>query len=170
MKRKFAIVAGIIIILAVFLFVLSRIPLQVRISGGQLEVVRLIEITATPEAAVPETATPEVAAPGTGAPIEPTPIEDTPVSPTDEPVTTIRWYTALRWKMEEETLVRAQQAVARFNLAHPDIELVLETMHDHGAYNVLREQINAGNPPDIVGPVGIRRSHEFEQYWLDLDH
>lgn len=164
MKQKFAVAAGIIIILAVFLFVLSRIPLQVRISGGQLEVVRLIEITTTSETEAPEAATPE-----TATPIEPTAIKDTPVSPTDELVTTIRWYTALRWKMEEETLARAQQAVARFNLAHPDIELVLETMHDHGAYNVLREQIDAGNPPDIIGPVGIRRSQEFEQYWLDLD-
>jgi multiple sugar transport system substrate-binding protein len=164
MKRKFAVVAGIIvilavfiIILAVFLFVLSRIPLQVRISGGQLEVVRLVEITATPE---------------TEAPIEPTPIEATPVSPTDEPVTTIRWFTAVQTGTEQEQVARAQQAVASFNAAHTDIELVLEAVPNHyydTAYEVLHERIDAGDPPDIIGPVGIDRSNELARYWLDLD-
>jgi multiple sugar transport system substrate-binding protein len=151
MKRKFATVAGIIIILAAFLFVLSRIPLQVRVIGGQLEVVRLVEITTTPESK---------------APIEPTAIGNTPVSPTDESVITIRWF--IPASMEQEQVV--QQAVANFNAAHTDIKLVLEAVPDYSTiYEVLQEQIDAGTPPDIVGPVGVRHSTELERYWLDLD-
>jgi multiple sugar transport system substrate-binding protein len=162
MKREFAVAAGIIIILAVFLLVLSRIPLQVQISGGQLEVVRLVEVTATSE----------VAAPVSGAPIEPTAVENTPVSLTDEPVATIRWFTALRTDIEQEQIARAQQAVAKFNAAHTDIELVLEAVPNHyfdAAYEVLHERIDAGDPPDIIGPVDIDRSRELGRYWLDLD-
>jgi predicted Ser/Thr protein kinase len=45
---------GIVALLAFFL-ALSRVPLKVQIRGGQLEVVRVVEVTITPEAAVPAT-------------------------------------------------------------------------------------------------------------------
>ncbi|RLC83861.1 MAG: serine/threonine-protein kinase, partial [Chloroflexi bacterium] len=45
---------GLVILLALFL-ILSRVPIRVQISGGQLEVVRVVERTATPTEAVAAT-------------------------------------------------------------------------------------------------------------------
>ena len=59
---------GIVALLAFFL-ALSRVPLKVQIRGGQLEVVRVVEATITPEAAVPVTTPTEaVAAEATATP------------------------------------------------------------------------------------------------------
>jgi hypothetical protein len=74
MKWKYiaASMAGVSIVLAVFLFLLSRVPLQVRISGGQLEVVRMVEMTATPEATGMDSSTNPTAAKPT-LPLRPSP-------------------------------------------------------------------------------------------------
>jgi predicted Ser/Thr protein kinase len=63
---------GVVALLAFFL-ALSRVPLKVQIRGGQLEVVRVVEVTITPQAAVPTTTPTEAtAAKATATPV-PTP-------------------------------------------------------------------------------------------------
>jgi len=58
---------GAFFLLALFL-ILSRVPLRVQISGGQLEVVRVVEGTGTPEVALATTPTMAVAAGATATP------------------------------------------------------------------------------------------------------
>lgn len=62
-KQVAATVVGVGIVLAVFLLILSRVPLQVRISGGQLEVVRVVEMTVTPTETAEATASPTAVEP-----------------------------------------------------------------------------------------------------------
>ena len=83
---------GILALLALYL-VLSRVPLKVQIRGGQLEVMRVIEVTATPEAAAVATSTKAVAArttatatPWSTAAAKPTPTPTSEPTPTETPV------------------------------------------------------------------------------------
>lgn len=62
-KQVAATVVGVGIVLTVFLLILSRVPLQVRISGGQLEVVRVVEMTVTPTETAEATASPTAVEP-----------------------------------------------------------------------------------------------------------
>jgi hypothetical protein len=50
MKWKYvaALIAGGVVLLAVFFLILSRVPLKVQVTGGQLEMVRVVEMTVTP--------------------------------------------------------------------------------------------------------------------------
>ncbi len=78
---------GIVALLA-FFFILSRIPLRVQISGGRLEVVRVVEVTETPEATVVATATEVVAASATATAILPALPATPTLTPTHAPAST----------------------------------------------------------------------------------
>jgi predicted Ser/Thr protein kinase len=72
---------GVVALLALFL-ALSRVPLKVQIRGGQLEVVRVVEATITPEAAALATTPTEPMA--VGATATPTPLPTVAPIPTEE--------------------------------------------------------------------------------------
>lgn len=80
----------------------------------------------------------------------------------------IRWYVGLGAGTDAE-LIDAQQAIVDdFNDSQNEIDLVLEIVDNAQAYDVLSTQIAAGNPPDIVGPMGIRGRASFPGAWMDL--
>lgn len=132
--------------------------------------------TATP-AGTPDAEEPaptEAAAEPTDEPDEPAPTEAA-AEPTEAPstsaggdVTTIRWYVGLGTGTQPEQLEGQQAVVEAFNAEHDDIELVLEIVPEDQAYDTLQTQIAAGNPPDIVGPVGVRGMNGFRDAILDL--
>ena len=80
----------------------------------------------------------------------------------------IRWFVGLGTGTDPAQLPAQEKAVADFNAANPDIELVLEVVPYDSARDTLSTQIAAGAGPDIVGPVGWGGSNFFYGQWLDL--
>lgn len=83
--------------------------------------------------------------------------------------TQVRWYVGLGAGTDEPTIAAQEEFVAEFNASQDEIELVLEIVENSQAYDILATQIAAGNPPDIVGPVGIRGRNSFPGVFADLD-
>jgi multiple sugar transport system substrate-binding protein len=62
-----------------------------------------------------------------------------------------------------------QDALAKeFNDSHKDIQIEFDVNPNVTARDVLLTQVAGDNPPDIVGPVGIRGVYEVEQLWADI--
>ena len=61
-----------------------------------------------------------------------------------------------------------QQVVDDFNTSHSEIELLMEVVAHDTAVDAINAEINAGNAPDIVGPVGWSGSNSFNGQWQDL--
>ncbi len=55
-----------------------------------------------------------------------------------------------------------------FNKAHPEIHLTTEIVTYESAFDTLATEIASGNPPDIVGPMGVDGAESFHGQWLDL--
>ncbi len=90
-----------------------------------------------------------------------------PLGAQDDPVT-ITWYVGLGTG-SEPSQVEAQQAVAdEFNTSQDDIQLELVIEPNQTADATLRQLINQGNAPDIVGPVGGTGTAAFQGQFLDI--
>jgi multiple sugar transport system substrate-binding protein len=81
----------------------------------------------------------------------------------------IRWYIGLGTGGDAEQQEPQQKVVDAFNASHPNIKLVMEVVPYASAYETLATEITSGNPPDIVGPVGVSGSEGFHGLWLDLE-
>lgn len=112
--------------------------------------------TAAPTTA-PETTQSEAASTGpTAEPLKPGQVE-------------IRWFIGLGTGTDPEQLTAEQEVVDAFNASHPDIRLVTEVVTYEAAFDQLATELAAGNPPDIVGPMGVDGAESFHGQWLDLD-
>ncbi len=80
----------------------------------------------------------------------------------------IRWYCCLGGGEAPEQKAVEDKVVADFNASHPNIHLTFEVVVYDQANGQLANEIQAGNPPDIVGPVGIGGANAFAGQWLDL--
>ena len=138
----------------------------------------ILNPTETPTATRRPTKTPKPTA--TDAP-RPEPTEtpeptatDTPAqSPTTPPSgrAEIRWFIGLGTGSRPEEVDPEIRFVASFNEEQDDIYLVAEIVDNEVAFDTLKVEIAAGDPPDIVGPVGVRGTNEFKGFFLDLtDH
>lgn len=82
---------------------------------------------------------------------------------------TLRWYCCLGTGEDAELQVPVEEAVAkRFSESHPGIQLKFEVTTYNEATDTLATQIQGGNAPDIVGPVGVGGAESFHGQWLDL--
>jgi multiple sugar transport system substrate-binding protein len=80
----------------------------------------------------------------------------------------IRWYCCLGGGEAPEQKAVEDKVVADFNASHPNIHLTFEVVVYDQANGQLANEIQAGNAPDIVGPVGIGGANAFHGKWLDL--
>jgi multiple sugar transport system substrate-binding protein len=80
----------------------------------------------------------------------------------------IRWYCCLGTGEESSQLEVEQKIVEQFNASHPKIQLIFEAVTYNAARDTLATEIAAGNPPDIVGPVGVGGANAFAGQWLDM--
>ena len=80
----------------------------------------------------------------------------------------IRWYCCLGGGEAPEQKTVEDKVVADFNASHPNIKLTLEIVTYDQANGQLTTEIQSGNGPDIVGPVGIGGANAFHGQWLDL--
>jgi len=90
-----------------------------------------------------------------------------PTVPPGGPVE-IRWYCCLGGGEAPEQKTVEDKVVADFNASHPNIKLTLEIVTYDQANGQLTTEIQSGNGPDIVGPVGIGGANAFHGQWLDL--
>jgi multiple sugar transport system substrate-binding protein len=89
-------------------------------------------------------------------------------SATNQGPVPIRWFCCLGGGDAEEQVAAEKAVVEKFNASHPNIKLTFEVVAFAGARDALSTQIAAGNPPDVVGPVGIGGAEAFHGQWLDL--
>jgi multiple sugar transport system substrate-binding protein len=104
----------------------------------------------------------------------------TPLAVTPEPVATgeggltadgkvlIRWFVGLGTGAQPDQIADEQKVVTEFNESQDKITLSLEIYQNTTAYDILSTQIAAGNPPDIIGPVGFRGFYSYGDQLLDL--
>jgi multiple sugar transport system substrate-binding protein len=99
--------------------------------------------------------------------------EDVLVAPDTSPPsgdrTLVRWFVGLGTGQNAEQVAAQQAVVEAFNASQDEIELRIEIVQNDVAYDTLATLIASGNPPDIVGPVGVRGSNAFTGNWLDLE-
>lgn len=81
---------------------------------------------------------------------------------------TVRWYVGLGGGSDAPTLKPQQDVVDQFNKSQNAINLVMEVVANAQAYATLSTEVQAGNAPDIVGPVGIRGRDSFLGIWADM--
>jgi multiple sugar transport system substrate-binding protein len=80
----------------------------------------------------------------------------------------IRWYCCLGGGEAPEQKTVEDKVVADFNASHPNIKVTFEVVTYDQANGQLTTEIQSGNGPDIVGPVGIGGANAFHGQWLDL--
>ncbi|MCS6909844.1 MAG: extracellular solute-binding protein [Anaerolineales bacterium] len=117
------------------------------------------------------TEAPQPTQPPATQPPQPTaqPQPTSPPAPTAAPEKVqIRWFVGLGTGGNPEQIDAQKKVVEQFNATHDNIELVIEIVQNDVAYDTLKTQIASGNPPDIVGPVGVRGANGFSGAWLDL--
>jgi len=124
------------------------------------------------------TASPSAAA--TAAASQAAVVTPVPVAVTPAPVATgeggltadgkvlIRWFVGLGTGAQPDQIADEQQVVTDFNASQDKIVLSLEIYQNTTAYDILSTQIAAGNPPDIIGPVGFRGFYSYGDQLLDL--
>jgi multiple sugar transport system substrate-binding protein len=114
----------------------------------------------------PASAAASQAGPPSAAPSEPASQGPATVPP-GGPVE-IRWYCCLGGGEAPEQKAVEDQVVKDFNASHPNIHLTFEVVVYDQANGKLATDIQSGNAPDIVGPVGIGGANAFHGQWLDL--
>jgi len=83
--------------------------------------------------------------------------------------TKIVWFVGLGSGTNDQQIAAENQVVKDFNASQDKIELEIQIAASYEtAVDTLKTQIAAGNPPDIVGPVGVGNSNTFEDQWMDL--
>src|SRR5215212_9243840 len=80
----------------------------------------------------------------------------------------IRWYWCVGGGKAPEQKSVEDAVVKAFNDSHPNIKLTFEVVTYDQANGQLATEIQSGNGPDIVGPVGIGGANAFHGQWLDL--
>ncbi|NDJ52272.1 MAG: extracellular solute-binding protein [Chloroflexi bacterium] len=80
----------------------------------------------------------------------------------------ITWFIGLGAGSREDQLAPQEEWVEIYNNSQDRIELLPVVVDNELARDALREAIEAGNPPDIVGPVGTVGRGDFPGAFLDL--
>jgi multiple sugar transport system substrate-binding protein len=115
------------------------------------------------------TTTPSPSSPGTSTP--PESVAPASVGPATVPPggpVEIRWYCCLGGGEAPEQKTVEDKVVADFNASHANIHVTFEVVTYDQANGQLTTEIQSGNGPDIVGPVGIGGANAFHGQWLDL--
>lgn len=80
----------------------------------------------------------------------------------------VRWFIGIGSGGKPEQIAAEQKFAADFNAAQKDVYLSVEIYDNSVAASTLQLQIASGNPPDIIGPVGVEGLNIFLDNLLDL--
>jgi len=152
---------GLVALLALYL-ALSRVPLRVQISGGQLEVVRVVEATPTETAAAVTTARPTSMPTATPSP-QPTPVSTSMPGPTEVPsVVMPSAAAALRWERISDggAFRRADVGAIAVDPQYPNVVYAATgpTTWNGGTGAGIYKSTDGGNSWDFVSAGIARRS------------
>ena len=94
-------------------------------------------------------------------------------SPTERPTgasgITLRWFVGLDLGISQDQVAAEKAFVTSYNSFNKEgVTLKLEVQPNAVAADVLKNEIAAGNAPDIVGPLGVGDFNDFENMYLDL--
>jgi multiple sugar transport system substrate-binding protein len=98
----------------------------------------------------------------------PTEAAEAPAEAAEPGQVEIRWFVGLGTGTDPGQVEVENKVIEAFNASHPNIKLVLEVVAYEAARDTLATEISSGNPPDIVGPVGVSGAEAFHGQWLDL--
>jgi multiple sugar transport system substrate-binding protein len=91
------------------------------------------------------------------------------VAAQDAAPVTVEWYVGLGTGGNPEQFATQTEVVNAFNAENAGkINLVLTVVDNDVAFTQLATRIGAGDPPDIIGPIGIRALQSFGDQLLDL--
>jgi multiple sugar transport system substrate-binding protein len=82
--------------------------------------------------------------------------------------TVIRWFIGLGAGAQPQQVAAERKFADDFNNSQNEIYLSTEIEDNKVAKDILQTQIAAGNPPDIIGPVGVEGLNLFRDQLLDL--
>jgi multiple sugar transport system substrate-binding protein len=80
----------------------------------------------------------------------------------------INWFVGLGGGTDPAVIPQEKAWVDKYNKSQTYACLVLQIVHNPESYDALRAMIAAGNPPDIVGPVGKLGRENFRGGWADI--
>ena len=80
----------------------------------------------------------------------------------------VRWFIGLGTGGKPEQIAAELKVADDFNASQKDVYLSAEIYDNKVAANQLQIEIAAGNPPDIIGPVGVEGLNIFRNQLLDL--
>jgi multiple sugar transport system substrate-binding protein len=133
-----------------------------------LAVLASLMLAACSPTAAPGTPSASAAASPSTVAVTPEPVETTDTGLTADGKVLIRWFVGLGTGAQPDQIADEQAVVQEFNDSQDDIVLSLEIYQNTTAYDILSTQIAAGNPPDIIGPVGFRGFYSYGDQLLDL--
>ena len=81
---------------------------------------------------------------------------------------TLSWFCCLGGGDEESQQKTFKALADAFHASHPDITVKIDHTAYEGARDAFATKVASGNPPDIVGPLGVGGASAFEGQWLDL--
>ena len=113
-------------------------------------------------AAAPSTAATQPAASPSGS----TPSTPPPTLPPGK--VTLTWFCCLGGGDEESQQKTFGELAKAFEATHPDITVKIDHTAYEGARDAFAVKVASGNPPDIVGPLGVGGASAFADQWLDL--
>jgi multiple sugar transport system substrate-binding protein len=103
--------------------------------------------------------------------LSPNPSPNARVAKAQEKVT-VTWFVGLGAGAQPQDIDPENAFVEEFNATvgeEKGIELVIVIANNDVAYDTLSTLLASPEPPDIVGPVGIRGSNSFDGNWADLE-
>jgi multiple sugar transport system substrate-binding protein len=80
----------------------------------------------------------------------------------------VRWFIGLGAGAQPQQIAAERTFADNFNNSQKAIYLTTEIEDNKVAKDILQTQIAAGNPPDIIGPVGVEGLNLFRDQLLDL--
>jgi multiple sugar transport system substrate-binding protein len=80
----------------------------------------------------------------------------------------VRWFIGLGAGAQPQQIAAERAFADSFNNSQKAIYLTTEIEDNKVAKDILQTQIAAGNPPDIIGPVGVEGLNLFRDQLLDL--
>ncbi len=81
----------------------------------------------------------------------------------------VRWFVGVGTGSQDAQIPGQQELVDDFNASRDDVQIEVEFVPNETAAQQLATQISAGNPPDIIGPIGREGSNSFAGQFLALD-
>ena len=81
---------------------------------------------------------------------------------------TLTWFCCLGGGDEESQQKTFGELAKQFEALHPDIKVKIDHTAYDGARDAFAVKVASGNPPDVVGPLGVGGASAFPDQWLDL--